>query len=409
MHKVGLYILLILWLLIEFYVFVGLKNTISPQLKSWVFLIDFVAILIVLAAIISVGMFYNGTLSKTIGWINILMGLTVTVVVTKIFYIVFLFSEDIYRVLNLVYQYFSGREHVEMESRRKFVTNTALVVAAIPFSSFIYGVFKGRYNFKVMEETLSFDDLPSEFDGFKIVHISDLHSGSFDSVSAMQKGLDLIQAQKPDVILFTGDLVNNLAYEFTPYIEMFKKLSAPFGKFSILGNHDYGLYIDWKTQEDNLQNQKEIRDHHPAMGFDLLNNVNRKIEKNGQSIRLVGVENWGRPPFPPKGDLNKALEGIENNEFTILMSHDPHHWDDIALKHPKHIHLTLSGHTHGMQMGIDIPSIKWSPIKYRYPRWAGLYNEGNEYLYVNRGFGHLGFPGRVGVMPEITVINLKKK
>jgi predicted MPP superfamily phosphohydrolase len=409
MNKVGLYILLVIWLFIEFYVFTGLKNTISPKLFSWVFLINFIAILIVVVTIISVNRFYDRGISKTIGWINILMGLTVTILVTKMFYIFFLFGEDIYRLGNLVYQYFVGNEKVEMESRRKFVTNSALVLAAIPFSSFIYGVFKGRYNFKVMEETLSFSDLPSEFDGFKIVHISDVHSGSFDSVSAMQKGLDLIQAQKPDIILFTGDLVNNLSLEFTPYIKMFKNLSAPFGKFSILGNHDYGLYVNWSSVEENLQNQKEIRDHHPAMGFDLLNNVNRKIEKNGQSIRLAGVENWGRPPFPPKGDLNKALTNIDSDEFTILMSHDPHHWDDIALKHAKHIHLTLSGHTHGMQMGIDIPSIKWSPIKYRYPRWAGLYNEGNEYLYVNRGFGHLGFPGRVGVMPEITVINLKKK
>jgi predicted MPP superfamily phosphohydrolase len=402
MPKAGLYIMLVFLLLIEVYVFNGLRSALIGSTKMYLLLLAEVMFLITLSTIASTILFYKRGIAKTIGWINILVGLSVAFFATKMVYMSFLFLEDIYRLGDFVL----GDSN--MNSRSELITIIGLIVSLTILLAFLHGVFVGRYNFKVKEVDLSYSDLPSEFDGFKIVQFSDLHSGSFDSDKAMQRGIDLIQNQNADIILFTGDLVNNLSEEFAPYIGMFKKLSAPFGKFSILGNHDYGLYVNWASMDDNLQNQKEIRDHHKAINFDLLNNTNRLIEKNGQTIRLVGVENWGRPPFPPKGDLNKALEGVAGNEFKVLMSHDPHHWDDHVVNHENHVHLTLSGHTHGMQFGIDLPKFKFSIVKFRYPKWMGLYKENNKYLYVNRGFGHLGFPGRVGIMPEVTVINLKK-
>lgn len=401
-------ILLIFLLVLETYVFFGLKSNFEGNIQTLVLGIDIFMLLITISAFVSVFVYYDKGLSITKGWINILLGLSITFVITKIIYVLPLLFEDVYRGGKFLIQYLSSSGEVDVESRRKFVSNSALIIASIPFSSFLYGVFVGRYNFKVFNQKLSFPDLPKAFNGFKIVQISDIHSGSFDSKEAMQKGLNLLMSQKPDLILFTGDLVNNLSEEFDPYIEMFMELKAPFGKYSVLGNHDYGLYRKWESEEKKEANFQRIKNHHKSIGFDLLNNTNKIIEKDGQKIRLVGVENWGRPPFPPHGDLDKALEGTMDKEFTILMSHDPHHWDDVVLKNPKHIHLTLSGHTHGMQMGIDLPGFKWSPSSLRYKRWAGLYQELNQYIYVNRGFGHIGFPGRVGIMPEITVLELQK-
>ena len=278
----------------------------------------------------------------------------------------------------------------------------------LPFSSFLYGITKGKYNFKVYNQKLFFQDLPSAFDGFRIVQFSDLHSGGFDSYEDVKHGFDLIQAQGADLILFTGDLVNDLADEILPYKALLKGLSAPFGKYSVLGNHDYPedeeLFPDETSKSKNFA---AVQQHQADAGFHLLNNANVKLEKKQAAIRLIGVENWGNS-FIKEGDLDKAIEGCASDEFSILMSHDPTHWEEVVLKHPKHIHLTLSGHTHGMQMGIEAMGIKWSPIQYFYNRWAGLYQELNQYLYVNRGFGFMAFAGRVGIPPEITVFTLKK-
>jgi len=242
----------------------------------------------------------------------------------------------------------------------------------------------------------------------KLVHISDIHSGSFDSLEAVQRGIDLINAQNADIICFTGDLVNNDSREIEPFIQDFKALKSKYGIYSCLGNHDYGDYKHWKSKEVKQQNLETLFKHHQAMGFKLLNNSNVELTNKGEKIVILGVENWGKPPFPQHGDLDKALKNVNNADFKILLSHDPSHWDYKVLTHPTNIDLTLSGHTHGMQFGVEIPGFKWSPIKYLYPRWAGLYQEATQYLYVNRGFGFLGFPGRVGIWPEITVIELKK-
>ncbi|MEM8897790.1 MAG: metallophosphoesterase [Bacteroidota bacterium] len=293
-------------------------------------------------------------------------------------------------------------------SRRRFLKTVSLGVMSLPFGAYIYGILQGKYDFRVIEKELSFTDLPEAFDGFRILQFSDMHSGSFDRMEGVKYGIDMMQNQKADLILFTGDLVNHMQEEVLPYISMLKELSAPFGKYSILGNHDYPSSRDLANPDSaGYKNFMAIHQHHADSGFSLLNNANVKLEKGDDSIRLIGVENWGTT-FIKAGDFDKAIEGCEEGEFNILMSHDPSHWEEKIINHPKHVHLTLSGHTHGMQMGVEVAGIKWSPVKYRYKRWAGLYEELNQYLYVNRGFGYIAFPGRVGMPPEITVFTLRK-
>lgn len=295
--------------------------------------------------------------------------------------------------------------------RRKFLKQGGVLLGTLPFVSFLYGITWGKYNFKVHNQPLEFDDLPDAFDGFRIAQISDIHSGSFANQDSVREGIKLLQEQKADVILFTGDLVNSYASEIEPYLEDFKKVTAPYGKFSVLGNHDYPMYERMFDSEEHKQkNLAQIKEHHKTMEFNLLLNENIKLEKGGEYIRLIGVENWGRSRhFPKLGDLDVATSGCEEKEFKVLMSHDPTHWEDHVKGYEKHIHLTLSGHTHGFQMGVDLPMFKWSPIKYVYKHWIGLYKEAGRFLYVNRGFGFLGFAGRVGVFPEITIFELKKK
>ena len=332
-------------------------------------------------------------------------------IAAKLVLMLVFFGEDIYRGLKYIVSNLlsSGDSSpVSLESRRKFVTQIGIGLAALPFVSLIYGVIKGNYVFKVHKISLKSKDLPAAFDGFRIAQFSDLHSGSFEDDFGITKGMNILQNQKPDLVLFTGDLVNNHAHEIEPYLSIFNKIKAPYGKFSVMGNHDYGAYVRWDTKEQEKDNIKKIRTHHRSMGFDLLENENRLIEKDGKSIRLLGVENWGNPPFPQYGDLGQAIRNTQDDEFTILMSHDPDHWEEKTLKHDKKIHLTLAGHTHGSQFGIEIPGFRWSPVQYKYKRWAGLYEKMGQYPYVNRGFGFLGYPGRVGIWPEITIIELKK-
>lgn len=293
-------------------------------------------------------------------------------------------------------------------SRAKFITQLGLVLAAIPFTSILYGMAKGRFNFRITNENLSFPNLPEAFNGFKVVHISDIHIGSFlGHENQVKKAIELVNEQNPDIILFTGDLVNNFAEELSGWIPILSDLRAKYGKFSILGNHDYGDYFEWPNKAEKEQNLTNLKQAHKELGFKLLLNESMQIELNNSKIGLIGVENWGLPPFPQYGNLKVAMNGSSELPFNILMSHDPSHWDAEVID-KTNIDLTLSGHTHGMQFGIEIGNVKWSPVKYKYPRWGGLYKENNQYLYVNRGFGYIGFPGRVGMPPEITVIELQK-
>jgi predicted MPP superfamily phosphohydrolase len=292
--------------------------------------------------------------------------------------------------------------------RRKFISELAILIAAFPFFGFLYAMVRGKYDYKVHRQTIYFDELPDAFDGFTITQLSDIHAGSFDNESAMQKGIDLAQAQKSDLFVFTGDLVNNHSDEIEQYIDNFSKLRSPYGQFSILGNHDYGDYVQWDSPQAKIANLDKLKQHHKDLGFRLLLDENVEIKKDGQTITLLGIQNWGRG-FRQEGDLKKAMRGVDNNAFKILLSHDPTHWEDQVRNNAVDIHLTLSGHTHGAQFGVEVAGIRWSPVQYRYLDWAGLVNQKNRYLYVNRGFGFLAFSGRLGIWPEITVLTLKKK
>ena len=334
----------------------------------------------------------------------------IILIVCKLVIIATMFGEDIFRLIRGgVHKITATSDGKAIPSRRKFVSQIALGLAAIPFASILYGVIKGRYNFKVLKYTLTFDDLPAAFDGYKITQISDIHSGSFDNKEKVNYAIDLINEQASDAILFTGDMVNNEASEMDQWQDSFARLSAKDGKFSVLGNHDYGDYVEWPSPQAKIDNLNRLKEIQKEMDFKLLLNEHHYIERDGERLAIVGVENWGEGGFKKAGDLNKAIRGLDKKDFRILMSHDPSHWEFEVKDHPEHFHLTLSGHTHGMQFGIEIPGwFKWSPVKWRYKYWAGIYEDAKQYINVNRGFGYLAFPGRVGIWPEITVIELKK-
>lgn len=343
-------------------------------------------------------------------------GIFVSILFSKlIIAIILLISEDVYRVPYSLYTIRSRKKKKNdnrvIITRRKFISQTALLLGAIPLSGFLFGIFKGRYNFTVHNETIFFDDLPQAFDGFTITQLSDLHIGSWDKIAMhkLEYLVELVKSLNSDTLFFTGDIVNSHADEMNGWFETFNSLSAPFGIFSILGNHDYGDYISWKTEEERDQNLVNVKNIHPQLGFKLLLNENTFIEKDGEKIHIIGVENWGMGDFPKIGDLNKASEGIDAGAFKILLSHDPSHWREKVLEHKYPPQLTLSGHTHGFQMGLETPAIRFSPSQWIYREWAGLYSQGKKHLYVNRGLGTVGYPGRIGIWPEITKITLRRK
>ncbi len=344
---------------------------------------------------------------------NLIVGTFISVYLSKIVMATIIFFEDITRYLKATFNFIlnrkSGDSNFKVSSRRSFISKLALGLAALPFSSLLYGMVKGKYNFKVLNYTLTFDDLPESFDGYQITQISDIHSGSFDNEDKIAYAIDLINEQQSDAILFTGDMVNLTASEMQPWKTIFSKLSAKDGLYSVLGNHDYGDYVEWESDEEQTKNLDELKSIHQEIGFDLLLNESRYIKRGDDQIGIIGVENWGKD-FRQNGDLDQASKNINPKDFKILLSHDPTHWQEKVIDDKNHYHLTLSGHTHGMQLGIEIPGwIKWSPVKWRYKYWAGIYQEKGQYLNVNRGFGFLAYPGRLGMWPEITVIKLKKK
>lgn len=337
--------------------------------------------------------------------------------VCKIFCFAILFLEDITRLVRWIYAKIQSSPESTTEqvsnhiSRLKFLSYIGVTLTIVPAISFIYGMVKGAYKYRIHKVKVSSSNLPQAFDGFKIVQLSDMHSGSFMSTEPLIKAFNIVLEQKPDAIFFTGDLVNNEASETEQHLETYKMLQAPYGVYSTLGNHDYGDYKQWDSPEDKIKNLEKLKQVHADSGWKLLMNEHVAIEKDGEKIALLGVENWGgRGWFPKYGKLPEAHKGTEDYTYKILLSHDPSHWDMQVsqLSQYKDIDLTLSGHTHGMQFGIEIPGLKWSPAKYLYKHWAGLYKQDNQYLYVNRGLGFLGYPGRLGIWPEITVIELSK-
>ena len=399
-------IVLVLLFLLKLYVFRGMYQASLSKVFTWSYFV--LSALVFFIGIIVFYQWFTQGASPSF-WSNFLSALMFTFTVVELIMSAVFLLDDVLIFFSWVGDKFSKKEVVEVVTeRRRFVKLAGLGLAAIPFASFLYGITKGKYAYKVHRVKLAFKDIPKAFDGFKLVQFSDFHSGSFDSLESVQRGVELMQDQNADMILFTGDIVNSDAKEILPYNHLLKNLKAPFGKYAVLGNHDYAIHGRGKVDEEIVQQSvKDVTKNHADAGFEMLHNRNVEIEKDGEKIRLVGVENWGNG-FIQRGDINKAYEGMEDGEFNILMSHDPSHWDAQVKSFPKKVHLTLSGHTHGTQMGVEIGDFKWSPSKYIYKQWAGLYTEGEQNLYVNRGFGFLGFAGRVGILPEITVIELEK-
>ena len=316
--------------------------------------------------------------------------------------------EDIFRLSRWSKNKFISKQNKSFHRSRIF-TRIVLSLTIFVALSIIYGIFIGKYNYKVREEIVHFETLPPAFDGMRILHISDLHVGSWDNKKAIQKGIRLINEQSYDLLVFTGDFVNTLASEADPWTTLISQIKTPkYGKYAILGNHDYGEYVVWPNEEAKAKNFENIKRNIEKSGFTLLMNENVALSNHQDTIYLLGVENWGTN-FKKVGDLKKTTDGVSKNDFKIVLTHDPSHWTAEIVGHPQQYQLTLSGHTHGMQFGIDIPGIiEWSPSKYIYPEWGGLYQQKNQYLYVNRGFGFHAYSGRIGIWPEITVIELKK-
>ena len=393
----------IIYFLLTFYASRSLKTLKVPRWVEWLFWLITIGVVIHLLY----HWFCRGKVVWSAPQQYAIAGL-LTWLIICLFVTLPLLLEDITRLIKAIFRKPTNAPRIP--SRRKFVSTLGWGLAAIPFASILYSIFKGKYNYKVWKYTLYFDNLPKAFDGYRITQISDIHCGSFDNYEKIRYGVDLINSQKSDVILFTGDLVNNLANEVHNWKSLFATLQAPDGVFSIMGNHDYGDYSSWETPEAKQQNLEHLFQLQKQMGWQLLLNEHCYLERDGEKIALIGIENWGHGRFSKYGDLNKAMEGVNTEDFKILMSHDPTHWQEVVLPENKDIQLTLSGHTHGMQCGIEIPGwLKWSPSQYIYKYWGGMYEEGGKYLNVNRGFGYHAFPGRLGVWPEITVIELKTK
>ena len=341
----------------------------------------------------------------------------VMVIISKLIGTTFILIDDIIRLFRWIGTYIvKPAEVVSNElsvnphaiSRLRFLNIVAVGMATLPFASFIYGMVKGAFDYKVHKVKVVLPNLPSEFNGLKIVQISDIHSGSFVSTSPLEAAIKIVMEQNADIIFFTGDLVNNESKEVLPFIDLLKKVQAPMGVYSTLGNHDYGDYISWKSQAAKLQNLEDLKNAHAAMGWKLLMNEHVALKKGESEIALIGVENWGgNLNFTKYGDMKKAHAGTEKYPVKLLLSHDPSHWNMQVTEEFKDVDITFSGHTHGFQFGIEIPGwIKWSPSQFVYKHWGGLYSKENQHLYVNRGLGFLGYPGRVGIMPEITVMEL---
>ena len=401
-------------LLLDMYAYTGVKtwvrgwkSTRRRKFAQRIYLVAFVGV--TLLFLIGITVTTHNYLTRFQEWV---LTLFLTFLITKIIFIIVLLIGDIVRFFWGIFHRLLKGKAVKNEpffpSRRRFIVEAGILLAALPFTGFLYAMFKGKYDYRLHETTLYFDDLPTSFDGFTITQLSDFHSGSFDNMSAVTSGINMAKALKSDLFVFTGDLVNNMAWEVEPYLSLFSQLKAPYGQFSILGNHDYGDYARWDYPEQKAANLQKLKEHHKELGYRLMLNENTVIKKGSDQLALIGVENWGRG-FIQLGDIDKALEGVDKNAFKILLSHDPTHWEEKIRYHPTTIHLTLSGHTHGAQFGIESDKLRWSPVQYRYLDWAGLANEKDRFLYVNRGFGFLAFSGRLGIWPEITKIILKKK
>lgn len=393
--KRSLIIAVVIWSLISLYYFqVIITLTEQTAIHAVYWLVDSTLMGVILYYVLS-GKLTGGSERR----IYLLIGLFIASAVPKLAGLPLLLLEDVYRLGS--YMITGG-----YPGRYVPLSVVAAIVSLLLFLNIVYGMIRGKYRYQVRRIRLVYKDLPPAFDGLTITHLSDIHAGSLGDAEAVKRGIRLINEQESDLVLFTGDFVNNRAAELEPWKELFTGITAKSGKYSVLGNHDYGDYIPWKTRTEKAANLRHLAALQQEMGFRLLMNEHVTMEKDGQRIAIAGVENWGLRGFHQYGELDKAVAGLERETFTIMLSHDPSHWESEVLAHPKHVHLTLSGHTHGMQFGVELPGFRWSPVQYIYRQWAGRYGQDQQYIYVNRGFGFIGFPGRVGIRPEIAVITL---
>ncbi|WP_246011942.1 metallophosphoesterase [Chryseotalea sanaruensis] len=406
-------ILIIVLLLVDYYVFqavVQVSKNLSEGWKLSVRLLFWLPTLLTILIILfwtfgnpySLGpQFRNWAITGIVG-----------VYFSKFFAVLVLFIDDIQRGIRWMLQSFSKEESTttqgEVLTRSEFLSKTALIAAAIPFGTMAYGIISGAHDYRIKRVTLRLPNLPQSFDGIKIGHISDIHSGSFFNKTAVKGGVEMLMNEKPDAIFFTGDLVNNESEEVKDYINIFDKLKAPLGVYSVTGNHDYGDYKKWASAEAKRKNFSDLMAAHKQMNFDLLMNENRFLQIGTDKIAVIGIENWGGGGFAKYGKLDEAYRNTNEAAVKLLLSHDPSHWDAQVKKDYQDIDLMFSGHTHGFQFGVEIGDFKWSPSQYAYKQWAGLYSEGNQHLYVNRGFGYIGYPGRIGMPPELTILELKR-
>lgn len=404
-------------LLIDFYFWQAFRVNVGNRGKNYYLIPTIYWAFSVFTIIVTFYGFNNFQQPTMSVFLTSLRGLVFALFVCKFLGILPLLIDDAIRILKLIYQLFIGLFSNPMEfkgipiSRMEFLKRSAIVIAGLMFSTLSYGVLFGRYNFKKHRLKVKLDKWSKSLNPLKIVQISDLHLGGFGSVKKLEEVVELINEEEADLILFTGDLVNNFYWETDPYIETLKKIKSKNGIFSVLGNHDYSDYTGIK--KTTLEGKKQWNEHlsnmvetHKKIGFKLLQNQHELITINNQNINIVGVENWGKGNFSKYGDLDLAMENVDDQHPTILLSHDPSHWEEKVQKHAKKIDIQFAGHTHGMQFGIEIGNFKWSPAKWKYKQWAGLYSQGNHQIYVNRGIGHLGYPGRVGIMPEIAIIEI---
>lgn len=408
-----LIILSLFFLVVDYYVFQAVMTVSKNWSAPWKQIFQYGFWIPTILSIVAILWWFLGDPYKWSAGVRtwVITGLFATYF-SKLFAIVVLFTEDISRGIRSAISFFrKGSEESiagDAITRSEFLSKTALAAAAIPFGTMVYGIISGAHDYRVRKETVRLPNLPKAFDGLRIAQLSDIHSGSFFNKTAVKGGVEMVLQEKPDLIFFTGDLVNNEAAEIKEYIDVFNKLKAPLGIYSITGNHDYGDYYRWSSVEAKQKNFKDLIEAHRLLGFKLLMNENHLLEQSGEKISILGIENWGGRGFTKYGKLDQAYKGTEEAAVKLLLSHDPSHWDAQVRPLYKDIDLMLSGHTHGFQFGIEIGNFKWSPSQYAYKQWAGLYKEGPQYLYVNRGFGYLGYPGRIGMPPEITILELKR-
>lgn len=402
--------LLILILLIDVYAYQAFRLLWQNATASWRLTGQVLYWAIPVMVLIYTGLAFSG---QTEGWGKALTTYIPAAIfvlyVSKFLVIPPLLIDDLRRGIQWLAGFFSDTSTANT-GRSRFLAQAGILLGSLPFVSLTYGMIRNPYRYQLFSKKVQVPDLPESLEGLKIVQISDIHSGSFTFREPVQQAIDMINAQEADLVFFTGDLVNDRAQEMEPFKDMFANIRSRYGVFSVLGNHDYGDYHNWPSKEAKEENFRQLLTTHADMGWRLLRNEHEKVAINGEKVAIIGVENYSaHPRFPRHGDLTQAYRGAENAALKLLLSHDPSHWQYEVTKAFQDIALTFSGHTHGMQFGIEIPGfLKWSPVKYVYKQWAGLYTEGRQQLYVNRGLGFLGYPGRVGILPEITCLQLTR-